>query len=904
VPSRSNSTAAGQSSLPTGQWYRPCGVVVFHVHGGATALGGTRRREPQLGGTLSDWPTTWARVAAHRGVLLLCGAYLAALLLLRPASPFEWDEVQYQRALDHYDVAAHSPHPPGAPVYVATASALRLLVRDPLLALQLVTAASALAALALLYALVLRLGGSRQEALLASCVLALIPGFAFHANIGMTDVPATAGVLAVLLAALAAIDDPRRLIVLAAVTSVALGIRPQALPAVALVGAWAIAGAVRRRAFKELLSAIVCGVVLTAAIWIPPILLTGVARYRQAVVDHARWMATADVALRLPAASLRSIARYWLVNQLGSRELAAAFWLAVLGGTTSLWRAGRRRAVAVALLSAIPYIALGLFTFNMLAAVRFTLPAMALAAAVAAGLVTASRPRLRVAALVLLGVWGVAVVAWGLPAYVLRRQPAPVWSGLIWVKEHLDPQRTLLVTDGSTRPHLEYLLGGAGFRTQEWVPGAIYPRRLPSGEDVVLLTARSAPGWEVLRASDWQSRRLVQLAFWRYGSFAVQRPHDAAGAQFSPSWGVEGDHYLLSGTGQIQLTRASGPMTATLCPQRGPLRVVSAGAPPTTVADGACLSFPLRPGRRGGLFATAPEHTAVELRPVAFAKTPDGGSATAPSGAPQPEFDALAAAAQTAFPLAGAGGSPDRAGAAGAPSEGATLPQAPAMVLLPAARIDGHDSARWRTELVIENRSPSTARVTVELLLAGEDNAAPPAKELTIEAGGRFVSEDAVGELFAADGAGALRVQSGGGPVQARLRTYDAARKAPRGHFLDAVPETAGFGPGRAALLRNLANDPDPDTRKRTNVGLLNLGAVAIEVEIALRDESGKPLGKKALWLRPREFRQVNDIFSELDADRSPGGSAEVTTATPGGSLLAYAAVVRKQPAGVTYVTP
>ncbi len=855
---------------------------------------------------MADRPTTFARLAAHRGLLLLCGAYLAALLLLRPATPFEWDEVQYQRALDHYDVAAHSPHPPGAPVYIALAAALRHLVGDPLVALQLVAVVSAVSALVLLYSLVLRLGGSRREALLAACLLALIPGFAFHANIGMTDVPATAGVLAVLLASVAAIDDSRRLVVLAAVAAVALGIRPQALPAVALVGTWAIVAAARRRAFKALLWSTLCGAALTAIIWVPPILLTGVARYRQSVVDHAHWMAAADVALRLPAASLRSIAQYWLVNQLGSRELAAAFWLLVLGGAISLWLAGRRRAVTVALLSAVPYFAAGLFTFNMLSAVRFMLPAMALLAGLAAGAATASGRALRTAGLVLLAVWGAASLAWGLPVYLLRRQPAPVWSGLEWVKANLNPRTTLLVTDGSTRPHVEYLLGTAGFRTRKWVPEAIYPRRTPSGDDVVLLTSHASPGWEVLHALDWPSRRLLQLAFSRYGSFAVQRPPELAGALFSPSWQLDGDRYVLAGTGRILLAPVSLPTMATLCPQNAPLRVVSAAAPTTTITAGTCLAFPLRPGEQGGLFAIAPEHSSVSLRPVAFATAPPvGGEAvSATGGTVQPAYQDLATASGLPFSAAGTAPAQAAPAAAGAAQPAATLPTAPAQVLLPAARINGHDGARWRTELVIENRSASVAHITLALLLAGRDNRAAPVKEVAIEAGGRLASEDALGDLFAADGAGALRLWAAGAPVQARLRTYDAAKKAPRGHFLDAVPEAAGFRIGRTAVLRNLANDPDPDTRKRTNLGLLNVSAVAIDVEISLRDQSGKPLGKKALRLRPWEFKQVNDIFDELDAGSSPGGSATVATATPGGSLLAYAAVVRRQPAGVTYVTP
>ncbi len=238
------------------------------------------------------------------------------------------------------------------------------------------------------------------------------------------------------------------------------------------------------------------------------------------------------------------------------------------------------------------------------------------------------------------------------------------------------------------------------------------------------------------------------------------------------------------------------------------------------------------------------------------------------------------------------------------PTPTPTPPPPPALFLLPAARLDGHDNARWRTELVLENSSPSPARLRVELLLAGKDNSRPLARQVTLEGAGRLVTEDALGDLFAAAGSGALRVRSDGAPVNARLRTYDAAKKAPRGHFLEGRPESAALVPGRPAVLRNLANEPDARTRKRSNVGMLNVGPVPVDVEITLRGVNGAVLGRKAFALRPWEFRQVNDVFLALGAGKVGGGSATVATTTPGGAVLAYAAVVRRQPAGVTYVTP
>jgi hypothetical protein len=228
----------------------------------------------------------------------------------------------------------------------------------------------------------------------------------------------------------------------------------------------------------------------------------------------------------------------------------------------------------------------------------------------------------------------------------------------------------------------------------------------------------------------------------------------------------------------------------------------------------------------------------------------------------------------------------------------------PALLLLPAARISGHDNARWRTELVIENPSPGPVRVRLELLLAGRDNARPGAKEVALEGRGRLISEDALGDLFAAQGAGAIRVRSDGPPVRARLRTYDAARKAPRGPFLEGRPESAALGPGRPAVLANLASDPSERTRKRCHVGLLNVGTARAEVELILRGADGAVRGVTSLTLRPLEFRQLNDVFPVLGIREAAVGSITVATGTPGAAILAYATVVRREPAGVSYVIP
>jgi len=226
------------------------------------------------------------------------------------------------------------------------------------------------------------------------------------------------------------------------------------------------------------------------------------------------------------------------------------------------------------------------------------------------------------------------------------------------------------------------------------------------------------------------------------------------------------------------------------------------------------------------------------------------------------------------------------------------------LFLLPAARIGGHDGARWRTELVVENPTGAAASVRLELLLAGRNDVPPPAKEISVAPRGRFASDDALGDLFGIDGAGALRVRPDAAAVRARLRTFDAARKAPRGSYLPARSPADALGPGKPAVLANLASDPSAKSRKRSNVGLLNLSPVRADVELILRDPDGAVRGVTSVALKPLEFRQLNDVFPTLGVREAAVGSITVATGTEGAALLAYATVVRREPAGVTYVLP
>jgi hypothetical protein len=89
--------------------------------------------------------------------------------------PWEWDETLFARGILHFELAAHFPHPPGFPGWLAIGHLLMPVVGDPLRALQLASAAFSVAALWLLAALGRRLA-TPAVAVAAALVVLAAPG--------------------------------------------------------------------------------------------------------------------------------------------------------------------------------------------------------------------------------------------------------------------------------------------------------------------------------------------------------------------------------------------------------------------------------------------------------------------------------------------------------------------------------------------------------------------------------------------------------------------------------------------------------------------------------------------------------------------------------------------------------
>ena len=244
---------------------------------------------------------------------------------------------------------------------------------------------------------------------------------------------------------------------------------------------------------------------------------------------------------------LADLLQHWSLGSFVGWQFAVPFWSLVAVGAVVLVRTGRGRLAGAAGASAGAYLASALFTMNMTASLRYLLPAMPFLAILAAGGLATRSATVRRTVGALVGLWCVTAVAWACPAFRERLKPAPVWAGLTWVREHFDPAHTRIIYQGVITPHVQYVLGRQGFRIFPLGKAPTLEVSERPGEQTLFVTPLPVPGAELLFEAHHSTRRVLELAWGRYGSCAVCRQRSSADAVFSPDWQIRSDGWQLAG---------------------------------------------------------------------------------------------------------------------------------------------------------------------------------------------------------------------------------------------------------------------------------------------------------------------------------------------------------------------
>jgi hypothetical protein len=223
-----------------------------------------------------------AGVSAPRRLVRHSASAIAVVFLVLhlpflPASLEDVDSINFALAIRHFDVAQHQPHPPGYPLFVATAKSVHLLVGDEARALGMVSVAAGAFAVPVLLLLYRRIDPREGEGWLPVAAMLLTvtaPLYWFTAARPLSDMAGLAAATAVQTLTLSATASGG-IGIAAALAGIAVGVRSQiAWLTVPLLGLAIIRlpGGERRRAARIGVLALVSGCLVWA---VPLILLTG-----------------------------------------------------------------------------------------------------------------------------------------------------------------------------------------------------------------------------------------------------------------------------------------------------------------------------------------------------------------------------------------------------------------------------------------------------------------------------------------------------------------------------------------------------------------------------------------------------------------------------------------------------
>src|SRR5215212_7549857 len=202
----------------------------------------TQRRRTPLVGMIRRILREWCLLREVGSDQRVGARVVAAIALAVAATRFvafsrtlwDWDEALFSLALHDYDVAAHHPHPPGFPLFIALARAIRLVIGSDFRALQTMAIVGAVLAFPALYFLARTLGLPRVTAVVAALLFSFLPNVWYFGGTAFSDVPAVVVVIAAAALLLRGAEDRRAYFLGCFLLGISIAFRPQN----ALLGVW------------------------------------------------------------------------------------------------------------------------------------------------------------------------------------------------------------------------------------------------------------------------------------------------------------------------------------------------------------------------------------------------------------------------------------------------------------------------------------------------------------------------------------------------------------------------------------------------------------------------------------------------------------------------------------------
>ena len=467
-----------------------------------------------------------------------------------PASPWEWDDILFARALHRFDVSAHSPHPPGFPIFVMLGRLGYAVLGDEHRAYAAVSLVFGSLLGASLFYFYREVFHDSTVALAGALIGSFAPNVWVHGSALRSDGPAlTLGIIGLTLA-IRGLRSRGSLLMAGALFGLSMGVRITLLPVMGPALTFVLLDRLRARRW-QIVSATLAVAAGTVLSWCVPLVLhTGWRAYRAAVAQHAQYTFSTDAFLATAASAMpRFRLQRFFVDIWGAWWLMGIVYTCAGGGVALLLRRRQWRAIGWLAVSFLPIMAFTLAINTPLAAPLYSLPYVPLFAGLAGfAIVTGARliahrmrrPGLAHIGPMLAGGLTIGLIVWTYPVIaMLRSEESPPVRAAEYLRRTLDPDRDFLYYDGLFQPHVIFYLPQLKMSHQGIEPDLNLIDPLPDRRYAYSLTAEpllGVGGQAFHWASRLGSRRLFALSIGRYFDAYVSGPLAMFPVRFLSGW--------------------------------------------------------------------------------------------------------------------------------------------------------------------------------------------------------------------------------------------------------------------------------------------------------------------------------------------------------------------------------
>jgi hypothetical protein len=407
-------------------------------------------------------PPAWSQEEKRAAIVVTVIVALTRWLTLAKTL-WDWDEALFMLALRHYNVLEHHPHPPGFPLFIATAKVFNYIGFDAFHSLQAINFLAAVALVPVMLLLGRELRAGFRVSLIAALFLAFFPNILFYGGTAFSDVPSMVLVMLSVALLLRGCRDHRAFYAGALVLGVAAGYRPQNLAiafAPAVLAAWF---QFRRKRVTPLVALAIVVIVVGVGYGTAISLSGGWAKYREAVAFHEEYITRID-SFRAPTRPpLHHLIDDFFVRPYHAPVINTLVTLLAALSAVSLFR--RRLHVWAMLFAFGPFCVMAWLLLDRFSVSRFSIgyaPLLALLAADGLDVALRRVPRLEWTAAVALVV---LMAGWTWPMLrEVHQHGSPTFVALDWIRNHVDRASSTIYVHEGMEPYAEEMLSDYSLR--------------------------------------------------------------------------------------------------------------------------------------------------------------------------------------------------------------------------------------------------------------------------------------------------------------------------------------------------------------------------------------------------------------------------------------------------------